>query len=246
MDEHGMYPLHAAAALGDNSSIKRLVKLGANIHNVTHDGETALHFASVEQHIGTIKLLIELGADVSRRTNAGQTALDYAAPSNNDFIPVFRRRMASNADAIRVLQQEMNKHFPDTVSPTETFDYREKLCIGRALAVEFAGKVRQTRNFVEGPIPDVELTDSSREFEEVVSAFIDRRPNTLTVVFPPEALRILSHFTSILLYHHNSTYYIWYMNPWGFSGDADWYRRHNIKHPIVAIREYVQRDGTGG
>ncbi|CAM9098732.1 unnamed protein product [Ectocarpus sp. 12 AP-2014] len=243
IQDSGIYAIHAAAVVGDNSTIKRLVELGANIHKVTIRGETALHLASLNTHVDTIKLLIELGADVSRRTKSGRTALDYATPSNSDWFPQFRARTTSNdADAIRVLQQEMNKHFPDTVSHTETFDYRDKVCIGRALAIEFAPYTERTRNFVESPIPDMKILSSCRELEETISAFIRGRPNTLTVVKPPAALSIPDHFTPILLYHHNSSYYIWYMNPWGFTSDADWYRRrrHRIKHPIVAIREYVQ------
>lgn len=224
------YPIHWAAFGGDTRTIKRLVDLGANIHNVNDKGETALHFASMAGHVDAIKLLLELGSNVSRSSKSGDTALDYATILG----------VKSNADAIRVLQHQMNKHFPPTVSHTETFDYREKVCIGRALAVHFAPLTQPTRNFVESPFPDTIDLTSVWELEQTVSAFIRRRPKTVTVVEPPPELCIPRHFTCILMYYHNSSYYIWYMNPWGFKGDASWYKRKNKKHPIEAIQEYVQ------
>lgn len=227
---HDVYPIHFAAFGGDTSTIKRLVDLGANIHNVNDEGETALHFASMVGHVDAIKLLLEFGSNISRSSKSGRTALDYATILD----------VTSNADAIRVLQHQMNKHFPPTVSHTETFDYREKVCIGRALAVHFAPSVLPTRSFVESPFPDIIDLTSVGELERTVSAFIRRRPKTVTVVRPPPELHIPQHLTCILMYYHNSSYYIWYMNPWGFKCDARWYKRKNKKHPIEAIQEYVQ------
>jgi ankyrin repeat protein len=71
----GLAPLHVAALVGHEDTLKVLVKKGANIRSRTkHLGDTPLHLASRAGNIGAVLFLIDLGADVEARNSHGERA----------------------------------------------------------------------------------------------------------------------------------------------------------------------------
>jgi ankyrin repeat protein len=64
------------AAMQDNiTAVRDALEKGADVNTKDNFGETALMYASGQEHTETAKLLIEKGADVNARNNGGETAL---------------------------------------------------------------------------------------------------------------------------------------------------------------------------
>lgn len=92
-DEVGIYPIHSASFMGKNSSIKALLKYGADINSISpHKKKTPLHFVldiTSDYHwkryklINTIKLLLKNGASIEMKDINGQTPLDLAINNGN-------------------------------------------------------------------------------------------------------------------------------------------------------------------
>jgi hypothetical protein len=71
----GLTPLHVAALVGHEDTLKVLAKKGVNIRSRTkHLGDTPLHLASRAGNIGAVLSLIDLGADVEARNSHGERA----------------------------------------------------------------------------------------------------------------------------------------------------------------------------
>ena len=67
-----------AAATGNLKRVRELVDNGANVNTRDEDGETALMWASCNNHLDIVKLLLEKGADASIKSSDGRTALKLA------------------------------------------------------------------------------------------------------------------------------------------------------------------------
>jgi ankyrin repeat protein len=75
----GRTPLHSAAAVGGEETMRLLVVGGAHIDIRTkHEGETALHLAAMSGNVGAVQYLIACGADTQSQNFAGETALQVA------------------------------------------------------------------------------------------------------------------------------------------------------------------------
>jgi ankyrin repeat protein len=78
-DNQGKIPLHWASSSGNESAIRVLVELGADIDRQDNVGWTALTDASSRVKTSCVELLLALGADVSLVDNKGQAAHHRAA-----------------------------------------------------------------------------------------------------------------------------------------------------------------------
>ena len=88
-------PLHSAAAAGDATRLRLLLKRGAGI-DALHDGSTALHCAAAGGHLECVLALVEAGAVVGLLDVGGQTAFDLARR------PLFQRLQACRRQPARL------------------------------------------------------------------------------------------------------------------------------------------------
>lgn len=72
-DNYGVTPLMLATANGIKM-VKHILKCGAEINAQNKDGDTALHYASLEKNERMMELLLESGADYEIENNAGKIA----------------------------------------------------------------------------------------------------------------------------------------------------------------------------
>jgi ankyrin repeat protein len=74
-------PLHDAAAVGDVTTIRRLVAEGADVNVQGAGGEGPLHWAARNGHVDAVQVLVELGADkeASPSADIGARPLHWAA-----------------------------------------------------------------------------------------------------------------------------------------------------------------------
>lgn len=235
-NKDGYRPLHSAAFGGHAGAIEKLVGLGADVHQADEHGATALHIAARYGFVDCIETLLNLRANINRKDKGGFTALDYAT--------IVRQQVSLNHDAIRLLRDKMSDGFPVTTSDINQIGFREKVCIGRALAVAYAPHSLTALNKTERPsLRTMYYPTSVADFLNSVSIFVTSpTPRVVTLISPPDSLAIPKHATFIVLYHHHhtSTSYIWYINPWGFGGDDSWYRTHSKMHPIEAINIHLE------
>ena len=94
--EHGVTPLHIAAALDDDVTLAILLAHGANISARTAGGFTPLHWAAGRDALRTTRILIAIGADIDTRTPGGVTPAHWAADKN--ATNVLRLLILSGAD----------------------------------------------------------------------------------------------------------------------------------------------------
>ena len=95
-DQHGVTPLHDAAALSLDEIVLLLLDFGANIHARTVHGNTALHVAAVRNHVSVVHILLERGAGKDARTVDGVTSLFMAAERGGE--ETVRALISSGAD----------------------------------------------------------------------------------------------------------------------------------------------------
>jgi ankyrin repeat protein len=79
VESQGATPFHLASSSGNESAIRVLVELGADIDRQDNDGWTALHYAAANMQSSCVDLLIALGADIGLGTDSGRTACHFAA-----------------------------------------------------------------------------------------------------------------------------------------------------------------------
>jgi ankyrin repeat protein len=88
--------LFNAAGKGDLARVKTLLANGADINAKSHNGGTALIWASYFGKPEVVQALIDKGADVNARDTGGQTALFLA--SQEDHLIIVQALLAKNAD----------------------------------------------------------------------------------------------------------------------------------------------------
>lgn len=70
--------LQEAAATGNLKQVRELIDNGANVNLRDEEGETALMWASWNDHLDIVKLLLEKGADANVKSSQGRTAFTLA------------------------------------------------------------------------------------------------------------------------------------------------------------------------
>jgi ankyrin repeat protein len=79
VDNRGRTPLHWASSDGNDSAVRVLVELGADIDRQYNNGRSALIDAAANRQSSCVMLLIALGADVCLVSDDGETACHRAA-----------------------------------------------------------------------------------------------------------------------------------------------------------------------
>lgn len=85
IDDIGDAPLHLYLTSKHKNIeiIKYLIEFGADVNILNEDGDTPLHYASMEGHLEIVKYLIESGADVNILDKERDTPLHYASDNGN-------------------------------------------------------------------------------------------------------------------------------------------------------------------
>ncbi|KAK3349516.1 ankyrin repeat protein, partial [Lasiosphaeria hispida] len=76
-------PLHTAAARGNTSGIRLLLKWGAELEARDKDGEAPLHTAARAGKVAAVSLLLDHGANIDARDAGGWTPVHRAAWNNH-------------------------------------------------------------------------------------------------------------------------------------------------------------------
>ena len=71
------WPLIFAAGEGDAAAVERLLAAGADVHQLSADGETALHVSAIKGDLRTAQLLLDAGADVERALRRARLRHDW-------------------------------------------------------------------------------------------------------------------------------------------------------------------------
>ena len=77
-DDRGHTPLINAVIAENNSMVKTLIKLGANVNLKNKDGNTSAHFAAGDGSVERLEILVEAKADITCTSSSG-TPLHWAA-----------------------------------------------------------------------------------------------------------------------------------------------------------------------
>jgi len=93
-----LLPLHCACVVGDSSSVKLLLRHGANINKLDGFGRSALHYAS-ERSQHCVELLLKRGASVNAIDTNRCTPLHWAAYKNKSSCSRTLLEAGANPDA---------------------------------------------------------------------------------------------------------------------------------------------------
>ncbi|KAI1094906.1 hypothetical protein F5B19DRAFT_443936 [Rostrohypoxylon terebratum] len=99
-NKHGLGPLHLACLNGRKSTVKWLLRMGAEIDQQAKNGATPLHCACERGSVKTLKLLLGSNADISKRDNLLQTPLLFSCFHAQPRI--FRSLLDHNASVLDV------------------------------------------------------------------------------------------------------------------------------------------------
>ncbi len=90
-DGRGDRPIHHAARNGDTEIVRLLIEHGANVNDVSENGNTVLYCAGGHGHLATVQLLLSHGADCDVKfTKDGKTLLQWLLQFQDDqrFKPI--------------------------------------------------------------------------------------------------------------------------------------------------------------
>jgi uncharacterized protein len=122
---HGITPLMRAAQLGREDLVSELVSLGADVHSVNHDGNTALWLGCFSGSPDVVRRLAQAGSHLNHQNAVGATCLMYAASSGKAHIiqvllelgsdPLVRNQdgglageMAQNLECLKLLRHTIS------------------------------------------------------------------------------------------------------------------------------------------
>jgi ankyrin repeat protein len=101
VDEKGYNPLHTLVIHHDNLPFfKYLVNKGANLHELTWNGDTILHLAACFHHTDLCKYLLKLGMNVNAKNNDGNTVLHEALRKYNMTLYLLLKSHGANIHAL--------------------------------------------------------------------------------------------------------------------------------------------------
>lgn len=113
----GEFPLYLAALKDKPLMIRLLVSRGANIHEPTRKGDTAMHGACSHMLERNILTLLDLGANINMKNNDGSTPFslmvhDRLSPAIKTIIKQFAKLMSVHS-SVNEMDLEILKRFPD-------------------------------------------------------------------------------------------------------------------------------------
>lgn len=79
----GFAPIHLAAYLGFEDTVKYLIEAGCDVNKPNAQGASALHLAAKQNHVSVIDVLVQNHSNLLIKDNNGKTAIEYA-PQNSD------------------------------------------------------------------------------------------------------------------------------------------------------------------
>ncbi|CAD5219579.1 unnamed protein product [Bursaphelenchus xylophilus] len=80
-DSEGIYPIHHAADFGRLDVLRRLLDIGASLHQKDSTGQTVLHYAACNGHVDMVRFLLEKGLNPNQLCDDGFTPKDIATDS---------------------------------------------------------------------------------------------------------------------------------------------------------------------
>ncbi|KAJ0174579.1 hypothetical protein K1T71_009687 [Dendrolimus kikuchii] len=82
---HADYELLMAAEIGNDKAVDRIIRKGANIHQVDHVGRNALHLAVCSGNVRAMELLLKAGVKPNVKDNVGMTPLSICLMRRPSF-----------------------------------------------------------------------------------------------------------------------------------------------------------------
>ena len=105
-DAYGKQPCHYASEQGHDSTVERLVKLGADPEDQTHNGRSCAALAAQHGRASTVKLLHDLGADIDEVGSmfGGRRPLHFACATGDAETVRMLLRLGADADGTDNMQ----------------------------------------------------------------------------------------------------------------------------------------------
>lgn len=114
--------LHTAAALGHFYLVSHLVNLRVNKDCCDANGYTALHFATLYDHIQCVEALLKAGADVGITNVFGQRVRDIALEHGHDAIAALLMPLSTPNPGALPSPTDDGEHFQQTKADTESLN----------------------------------------------------------------------------------------------------------------------------
>ena len=93
----GMTPFHIAACTGKSNLMKKLLAFGANPHEKSFSGSTALHYATAKNNLEAVKFLVEVvGLSINEKDNEDTTPFMTALNNKYRNIVMYFTQQLSN------------------------------------------------------------------------------------------------------------------------------------------------------
>ncbi|MBX3708206.1 MAG: ankyrin repeat domain-containing protein [Gammaproteobacteria bacterium] len=182
----GFSPLHLAALNGQYRIVKELIKAGAMIDSLDHEGETPLFSAIAGKSIRVITLLLSSGANINHITPIGRTALSKAHQFYPEGSQIFREegKIKYDISQTNIINQtilyyeKMHEKFPEVYQVDYLKNISEGLCAG--LGVYFAIVDEKERNQFISQVKLADVWDGN--IESVTTELKDFFEKKLTVI----------------------------------------------------------------
>lgn len=98
-DDRGHTPLINAVIAENNSMVKTLIKLGANVNLTNKDGNSPAHFAAGDGNLERLEILVDAKADVTCTSSSG-TPLHWAAGKGRAKVIKYLVEKGSNINSL--------------------------------------------------------------------------------------------------------------------------------------------------